>query len=285
MGFPGDKKRFPGRISQKGYERFISFAEAIRYLMACSQKDVEAGPRGKKRYFKIGSMCIKNRQYAKAIEWFSEGVKYDPGYGGCYSGIASVYREKRDYKNAREYIYAAIKLNPEEINNWLNLILILEGSADLKDKSALINSLAKEGIAPPESIRNMVDKMNNGQRLSDNSRQWIVSDIREIVMLCKKNGIKLILQDYPDTPVVTDQIEAIANSFSVAFVSHRRALNRMFQEEGGKRLDYFAPDGHCNAKGYAVMAANILCKIKKEGMLGENTVFDPRTLNREQSVN
>jgi len=73
MGFPGDKKRFPGRISQKGYERFISFAEAIRYLMACSQKDVEAGPRGKKRYFKIGSMCIKNRQYAKAIEWFSEG--------------------------------------------------------------------------------------------------------------------------------------------------------------------------------------------------------------------
>ena len=135
---------------------------------------------------------------------------------------------------------------------------------------AFFDKLSKDNLLP-EGFIDIYKKMNvgsgeKGKKIDSEIKQWIISDIGEIIKICKKNKINIILQDYPIQENVSDMLYNIAQVNSVPFVSNYHEFKQLLNR-GPNEKEYFAFDGqHCNAEGYAIIARNIFDKIKQEKM-------------------
>jgi len=202
-------------------------------------KRIKLIPKDPESYTRIGQVYLLQKKYAEAIKWFIKGIKAAPSPRGIilnrnYSYFRRAYNElgdKKIKKAADKFIREFSKSSPEYEENFL--------------------FLTKDEIC-----------------------KWAESDIREIIRIAQENRIKVILQNYPATvPVAVFfnnvLLPKIAKDLNIYFVDN----NKIFQElldSGVKHEDLFAPDSHCNAKGYGVVATNIFNKIKEERMLELN---------------
>jgi len=103
--------------------------------------------------------------------------------------------------------------------------------------------------------------------------RWAESDIIEIVKIIQSRNIKIILQNYPaSTKFHAGKIDGILKNvavrFNIPFVNNNWMFKKMIAAQGAKiDTEYFVPDGHCNGRGYKVMATNVYNKIIEERML------------------
>jgi hypothetical protein len=104
---------------------------------------------------------------------------------------------------------------------------------------------------------------------------WVESDIAESIKIIRRRGIKVILQNYPLCPISSDRkfyndaIDDVAARLHVPLVNNERIFQEVINK-GGKFEDYFIADGHCNSRGYQLMATNVYNKILEEGILNIN---------------
>ena len=115
------------------------------------------------------------------------------------------------------------------------------------------------------SNRYMPDQFFNlvGLREVDTAR-WIDSDVREIARIIRQEKIRLIVQNYPRWFPANSILSAIADQLKLPFV-HNDAVFQEKRAQGMTEQDLFVPDGHCNARGYGVMADNVFNKIAALG--------------------
>jgi hypothetical protein len=131
------------------------------------------------------------------------------------------------------------------------------------------NELAKNNLLP-EGFIDMYKKMNiseegNVNIIDKEIEQWIIYDVGKVIKICKDNGIKIILLDYPSREKASDILYNIAKVNSVPFVGNYHKFKGLL-DKGSIEAEYFAPDEHCNTEGYALMARNIFDKIVQEQM-------------------
>lgn len=229
------------RQLETGYKIEPSDQGKVEKAMTLFKREVEASPGEVNNYRFIGDICFYQKKYKEAAEWFIRGIKADPGYiregegNKNYFLLRMVYRYSGD-KEAKEIIDEFIngfkRTNSEYSENFLFL---------------------------------------KKQEICD----WIESDIKEIIRIAKNEGIKVILQNYPcainkENVIYFNNIilPKIAEDSNVSFVDNNRVFQEML-DRGAKREDLFesSSGGHCNAKGYGVMAMNIFNKIKEEKMI------------------
>ncbi len=90
-------------------------------------------------------------------------------------------------------------------------------------------------------------------------------DIREMVKTCKRNGIKLIICNYPGgvgAPLDSLQ-KKIATDFQVVFVDNKKIFGELPNAK-----DYFSTDKwHPNEEGYGILAENVYDAIVKNKLL------------------
>lgn len=93
-------------------------------------------------------------------------------------------------------------------------------------------------------------------------------DIEGIVEVCRKNNVKLILQDYPSPYRRADAIlRDIANKHSLPIVKNGEVFGELLKV--GKTEAYFLNDSHCTPLGYRLMAENIYKAILYENIFPE----------------
>jgi lysophospholipase L1-like esterase len=110
---------------------------------------------------------------------------------------------------------------------------------------------------------------------TDEVDRWRESDIREIVRIIRERGVALILQNYPPFPgnrerLVNRILRTIARDEAIPFVDNERLFMKMI-EDGQRYADLFQTNdvhGHCNHRGYRVMAEHVYAAIVEEGMPG-----------------
>lgn len=92
---------------------------------------------------------------------------------------------------------------------------------------------------------------------------WLRNDLEKIAEICRKNNIKLVLQEYPyPYPDANAVLRKIAEKYSLPLVRNGKGFGELIMKEGKKR--YFLDDSHCTAAGYGVMAKNVYEVIEPE---------------------
>ncbi len=86
---------------------------------------------------------------------------------------------------------------------------------------------------------------------------WIRSDIIRAVRLVESRGATAVLQGYPagfnlGWDMSPTLLEDIATELGVPFVNHAEAFDQLTD-----RAAHFATDGHCNERGYGLMAKTL----------------------------
>jgi len=210
--------------------------ETVNFL----KREVAFFPREVNNYRFIGDIYFFQNKHKEAAEWFIRGIKADPGY----------------------------RRNGEGNKNYFLLSMVYRCPGNEKVRKLIDEFMDEFRKSNPEYSENLIFLRN--QEIYD----WIESDIKEIIRIVQNKKIKIILQNYPPPAINIEKVvyfnsiflSEIAKDHNIAFVDNCRIFQEIL-DRGAKRDDFFVPDGHCNAKGYEVMAMNIFNKIKEEGMI------------------
>jgi tetratricopeptide (TPR) repeat protein len=231
------------RIRAKDKE-FFADQQKVNVAINLFKKWLEIDPDYPKNYNCIGEIYLYQKNYDLAIKWFIKAVTANPDFRGF--GV-----ENKAYKNIRDMRNMSMDGHEEKINKTI-------------DK--FIDEFKKTN---PESSKNLL--LLNEAEID----RWVELDIIEIVRIVRNKNIGIILQNYPRRYIGTQGIGKFANPiirntairFKIPYVDNEKIFQEII-DRGGKTEDYFVVDGHCNSKGYKVMAANVYNKIIEEKIFG-----------------
>lgn len=175
-----------------------------------------------------------------------------------------------EYAKARRYIGDGLRRSPER-KDYYNLALqfFRPGRAGAeKEREALLFEMEQleAKVAFAGRYVRLAREWMSREKEQKVFVRWISSDMEKILDICRSRNVPVMLQSYPDSYFLYDELCQMAERRGLPFVDqHSMFLAMGFK----KRADFFAPDGHCNEKGYAKMARNIFERLQQCGWLGD----------------
>jgi tetratricopeptide (TPR) repeat protein len=150
--------------------RFTPFEEALwldekgdsgaqeAYLKAIIAKDCVADAN-----CNLGILESQSGNTAKAFDYFTESLKYEPRHLEAHYNLANLYFEENDYRLAKLHYEIAAEIEPEFSNIYFNLALVYAINEEFEDSiSALFKY--KSLVAPEEGVK--ADNLLNSLRKS-----------------------------------------------------------------------------------------------------------------------
>lgn len=118
----------------KAYLSLKQEKEAIRILSSTQFDAYTTQAQGilGEAYFKIGRFDLAEKSFKKSIE-------VDPNYAEGYSGLASIFMVKKDYKTAQQLLIKSIRLNPKVAPAYHNLALVHITQQKIDQAYAMVN--------------------------------------------------------------------------------------------------------------------------------------------------
>lgn len=190
-------------------------------------------------YTNLGKCYKCQKKYTDAETCYKKYLESTPSAEKAWVELADIYMETKQYIKAENLYNDVIKLNSKNDFAYLQLVNCYRK----QDK----NSLAKQYSEEIKKIQNTHNKIIHG-------------NIDIIFKITNNKHITLLLMSYP-----LSDIGGI-KKMCVKYAGVLFADNLMIFKEAlkyGSYSEYFIPDGHCNAKGYyliALNAANTICK-------------------------
>jgi len=210
-------------------------------------------------YFSEGSLFLRRGEYDKAIHWFTEALKRDPGDYLSYEAIAFAYLEMNERQKAIPYFKKSILSGNPDFFIFTNLRVCYKDSGREKEEAAFYRQFV--GRFP--QLRDYIVLLEREERQSTLDR-WIEKDYRAIIERCKARNVPVLFLDYPRiVERTTDILRKVTHAYTVPFV----CLSSFFYESRLRhpQVNYFASDNaHCNADGYLVIAQQLYQRICKE---------------------
>ena len=250
------------RGQEKYKETANRFKEGIRVELDKSEK-----------YIEIAQTYQQQEKYEEAIKWFKEAARLNPTFNENYLEIGWLYRDLGKYEEAIKWFKEAIKKYPERMEPYRDLANfyisqdIYDEALEFFEESAKLKPELKVFVEIIEKKEGM-----NVSQWSVEVKKWVKSDIEKIARICKDNNIEMILQSYPNEPILVNTLENISKKYSIPFVDNCTYFELL--KKGGERETYFIPDGHCNHKGYGIMAKNIYEKIVEEELFNPLAIHE-----------
>ena len=85
--------------------------------------------------------------------------------------------------------------------------------------------------------------------------EWLKSDIAKVIRMCRRAGVPILMHGYPSGGL-RGVLAGTAAEHGVPFIDHMPVFQALAHPE-----EYFAPDRHCNALGYGLMAKDLQPKV------------------------
>jgi len=234
------------------------YKEAMEWFKNAIHDD----PTNSMNYLGISHVYREQGNYDEAIRWLKEGVKVQPRYGPYYNAMGDIYRIQGKYEESVKWYKKAVTIAPDEEVSYSRLIKLYRLTHTHYDE--IMKFLSEMAEDHPAAL-NWISILEE-EDIHQKTDEWVKSDIKKIIRLCQEEEIKIILQNYPYLqgktfydPRVNEVINGIAEECSLPLVDNCRIFNELPNKEG-----YFISDGHCNYRGYRVMAQNVYDKIIEE---------------------
>ncbi len=225
------------------------------YKGACQwfHKGIRNDPGNAQNYVELARVFREQGDNEKAIRWFIRALKADPSEGSSYTYLGQIYEEKGDYGKAVAYFKKGIEADPENRLNYYRILRIYTTrETDNDEMRAFLERLSPDAAAYVRSFRR--------QDEDEIVRRWIRSDLGEFVEICRREKVKLVLQNYPVFHAINGILREVAKEYDVPLVDQESTFQELWNQ-GERPKDYFVFDNHCNGRGYGIMARNVTAKI------------------------
>ncbi|MDD5156277.1 MAG: GDSL-type esterase/lipase family protein, partial [Candidatus Omnitrophica bacterium] len=196
-----------------------------------------------------------------AAEEYKKAIQIMPDNEEGYLCLAQTYLHLNKLDLALAQLETAKRLNPhnQELFAQLWVLYYRMGKADLAR-----DALERYLCLSPLEIRKYLPLLNNGfPPISDTEtfEKALFHNLKKIADEARRRKIKVVLMNYPghEWPA----LEKFTGENGIPFIDQRLSFKELELREGYQKNDYFAEDGHCKNKGYAVMAENVFNLIKE----------------------
>ena len=196
---------------------FIS-AKKYKEAEAVLKEMLKSKPLDPSLYYALGSLYFVENRTDEALKMFEEGILINPfdRTNQCYKGLSVMYMVY-DGRIILEILYFARVMK-----------------SYLGERIPEINSITAINTADHDAKARMVN-------------EWIVSDVKKIDALCKNNGVRLLVADYPFDTKASVFLRNALSYGNIVFVDNKPV---------SKDAD--------NASVYADTAKNIMEAIDKQ---------------------
>lgn len=201
----------------------------------------------------LGLNALSLQDFALARKALQAAYTVYPRFQSAHP-LGCLYKDAREVRKAIECFEKAIEIDPEEgFTRSLPFLLQLFHDSHLDQEcDAYLERLAKmrPDLAPA------LAELKGGSGKDGGFQRWILKDYEEVARLCQKRGVQAIFSTYPGP--------LDPNSSSVDLVSEAARLNQVplvdnisaFRSRPD-RDSCFVADGHCNEKGYGILAGDV----------------------------
>ena len=192
--------------------------------------------------------------YNYAIKQYERILELEPTNRNAYHCLASSYRATGEYQKALE---ATNKLL--EIDSKNRAVFYKKGwiYMDLKEHDKALQNFKNANEAIPNELKEL-------KALDVLLVEILHRDLIELIRLTNLSDIRLVFVKYPDIPL-DNIIDNVSKNYNIPLVDLSLKFSKILERE--KRPDYFWPDGHCNKRGYAIIAEAAFDIIKKYDIL------------------
>jgi lysophospholipase L1-like esterase len=210
---------------------------------------------------------------ASAIEKFKRALAADPkNYLAAY-WVGERYCALNEKERAREYLWQAISGCNDWNEDFLSKISNVAWRLDdqplvtfMKVRAYLVSKYDKDTVRPALRFIDAQIAVINREEVFDAVLRY---NLKEIADLAKERHIALIFLSYPSPKKISAVIREAAAKNNVLLVDSEKVFVEKLRT--ARTADYFVSDGHCNGRGYLVMAQSVAEAILKNHLLeGKN---------------
>lgn len=214
--------------------------------------------------YDIGLSFYSEGKLDLARQKYIEALNIDSSNYAALLQLALIDICRKQYRLAKEEIWQAIyTVDSKSYAYYVNVIFNLldqfqDNSINPKFELIKLKEYLEENYE--ESNKKSLLRMINAKlKIYENDTiltEIIKYDLKEIIKISKNRKVAIILQTYPRNWyfLFNNAIREISREYNIVLVDNER----IFEEEA-KHIDierFFVPDGHCNAKGYGIIAEN-----------------------------
>ncbi|MBD3379548.1 MAG: tetratricopeptide repeat protein [Candidatus Omnitrophica bacterium] len=266
--------------SMTSHSRGINFLRTKNLAKAEEEfgKGIERDPFNGANYTGMGFVNMSKGTFSEAIGWFEKAMEIDPRNPVNYGQIGYAYFRQGIYDKAAEWFERSLEVDPDSAvkgvwhGGYLTMAISYERTGQ-EEKAREARQLSREMRDVQRMALSRVPELT-----AADFRDWIKSDFREMVKVCRAKGVEVVMQTFPNDAYdkyslgINRAIREAALELGVPFVDQERLFREYFIEEGVSRDDYFefpgadgyqTGEGHCNERGYRLMAENIYSVIEE----------------------
>jgi lysophospholipase L1-like esterase len=237
-----------------------NFQEAAR----CFEHSIKNNPDDINSYLGLAIVYRYMQRYAESEICCKKCIQRYPRNSSFYAELGQTYKEVNRYRDALQVFERGVLSDPcaTENNNYDLLINLVHDCPDrnvVAEAVSFLLSLRRGMDHPVPLLLNAADLVEGN--IDAEIMLWITQDMGTIIRLCRDKQVPVILLNYPGNNTVNHIIGAIAKKYSVPLVDNHTVFSGLWGNDY-----YFSADGHCNARGYGVMAKNVYDKLREIGI-------------------
>ncbi len=240
------------------------------------ERSIERHPPSAYACNELAGCYLRLGDHTRAIEFGQRCREVEPGNYHCALRLGEVYEAQERFEEALGWYMEAAELSPEwatgsvgrllaqmgrraEAIEWYDRAIVLNPEvADLHraSREMLAAELASPNASPPAPSRRPAPDPDASPADEDipfsKTEWWLVADLNASITTARASGAQVLLQTYPDHSM-SRVLRHVATERGLPFVD-QEPLFAVLEDPAG----YYAPDGHCNARGYGMMATHLV---------------------------
>ncbi len=242
------------------FKEMGEYEKAIEYVLKVTEKQ-SVDPLC---YYLAGSIYNEQKQFKKAEEWFEKGIEQDPTFFGNYDGMGLVHSGQGRMKEAIQWFktgFEKARFDSLYGHCYVGIGKAYQTAGRIEEAVRFfekeVRRKAPAGDNYLKTLANDFLLIFEKRGVASDVAGWIEADIERLLKIIRRYKAKIVFQNYPFEPAIDSIYRKISQKHDLVFVDHQGAFQQ-HTLSGELSSDFFVPDGHPNAKGYHLMAKNIL---------------------------
>lgn len=261
-------------------EQWEKSSASFDKAQALEQKDFDLyAARGEALKHRAESMKASNSKippkamklYALAIENLSRAAELAPAQAGsCYSDMADIYLLLGEQGKALKALKDGVDAAPSYRYNHARLANLYRERGEY---AAAVRFFTPRAGSHPIA-GDIAAAFASGPQMQDRILDWIASDLRQIISLCRQRHIQVVLMNYPrsfDPAPSGGELNrlyaSIARENKLTFINNYAAFEEAIKRNPARREQLLGRDMHCTAAGYQLMADNVFSALRGLGLI------------------
>lgn len=220
---------------------------------------IDGGIQDPQIYSALGNAYRNFGKFKEAELILKRGIKQFPECDNLYSKMGNCLNSQQIYKEALVYLKKAVELDPL---NQVALEELFNAYVRFDKYDADIENILKKNknlsylLSAKKNNRNL---FNNLSKERDFFGKVILYNIKQATFKLRKYSVLPVFLTYPNKGFVDDKLEDFCQKENILFINIQEVFARQSRDIMSE--DLFISDGHCNARGYRLMAEIIADRI------------------------